>query len=116
VADWDRSQLASPRLVARLDGRVVGWAALARASDLPAYAGVGLVQLHVDSAVRGCGIGRRLLPRLVEGADTEGLWSLQVALVGDDGAACTSIVGAASAWWTLASELPLSTVSGAAKS
>ncbi len=82
---WDREHLPSPRLVARLEGRIVGWAALTPLSAAAAHAGAALAHIHVDPLVRRCGIGRALLTRLVSEAEALGIWSLQVAIVGDDG-------------------------------
>jgi len=63
---WDTSHMAEARLVARVDGRVAGWAALSRISARRAYAGVFQVSIYVGAKYRGRGIGfawpeRRLL-------------------------------------------------------
>jgi phosphinothricin acetyltransferase len=73
---WDRAHLEVPRLVGRLEDRVVGWAALAPVSPLAAYAGVAEVRIHVDPVVQRCGIGRHLLTRLIREAEACGIWSL----------------------------------------
>jgi L-amino acid N-acyltransferase YncA len=82
---WDREHLPRPRLVARLQDRIVGWAALAPLSAAVAHAGAALVHIHVDPVVRRCGVGRALLTRVVSEAEALGIWSLQVAILGDDG-------------------------------
>lgn len=84
-ARWDREHLPTPRLIARLEGRVVGWAALAPLSTSAAHSGAASVHIHVDLLVRRCGVGRALLTRLVSEAEARGIWSLQVAILGDDG-------------------------------
>ena len=44
---WDAAHLADHRLVARVDGQVVGWSALAPVSDRRAYAGVAEDSIYV---------------------------------------------------------------------
>jgi L-amino acid N-acyltransferase YncA len=59
---WDAGHLADHRLVARHDGQVVGWAALAAVSDRCAYAGVAeaSVWLHQACGFRVVGVRERL--------------------------------------------------------
>src|SRR3954451_2807341 len=49
---WDRGRREDCRLVARAEGRVVGWAALSPVSSRPAYAGVAEVSLYVAATAR----------------------------------------------------------------
>ncbi len=77
---WNRSHLASCRLVAEQEGRVVGWAALSPVSDRCAYGGVGEVSVYVDEAGRGRGIGSALMEALVAASEREGLWTLQAGI------------------------------------
>jgi L-amino acid N-acyltransferase YncA len=77
-AAWDRGHLAGHRLVATLDGRVVGWAALAPVSERCAYAGVAEASVYVAAA--GQGVGRALLERLVVGAEAAGIWTVQAGI------------------------------------
>lgn len=74
---WDRAHLAEPRLVARDDGRVVGWAALSPVSVRPVYAGVAEVSIYVAETARGRGVGRALLEELVARSERAGIWTLQ---------------------------------------
>ena len=67
------------RLVARDEGRVVGWAALSPVSRRPCYAGVAEVSFYVGAAFRGRGIGRRLLEALIRESERHGIWTLQGA-------------------------------------
>ena len=46
--EWDKSHLSKCRLVARLLGRVIGWAALSPTSSRCVYAGVAEVSIYVD--------------------------------------------------------------------
>ena len=54
--EWDAAHLAAPRLVARENGAVIGWAA------------------------RGRGVGRTLLEELVRRADEAGVWTIQAGI------------------------------------
>src|SRR5258707_14629765 len=58
---WDAAHHPFGRLVAREDGRVVGWAALSPVSRRRCYAGVAEVSVYVGTAQRGRGVGRQLL-------------------------------------------------------
>ena len=77
---WDGAHVDSCRLVAELDGEVVGWAALSAVSDRCVYGGVGEVSVYVGSTGRGKGIGTRLLSALVAASEKAGFWSLQAGM------------------------------------
>ena len=79
-AAWDRDHLPGHRLVAAVDGRVVGWAALAPVSERCAYAGVAEDSVYVAATATGRGVGRALLERLVAGADAAGIWTIQAGI------------------------------------
>jgi L-amino acid N-acyltransferase YncA len=85
-ADWDRAHLAGHRLVACAGGRVVGWAALAPVSARPAYSGVAEASVYVAGAAAGRGVGRALLERLVEGAEGDGIWTVQAGIFPENAA------------------------------
>jgi phosphinothricin acetyltransferase len=76
---WDERHLAAPRLVARLGGDVVGWAALVPYSRRDVYRGVAEDSIYVASAARGQGVGRLLLQELVRRAEGHGIWTIQAA-------------------------------------
>jgi len=63
---WDAGHLTDHRLVAEVDGNVVGWVALSPVSDRCVYGGVAENSIYVDARARGCGIGRTLLDALEE--------------------------------------------------
>jgi L-amino acid N-acyltransferase YncA len=77
---WDAAHLAGHRLVARLDGRVVGWAALAPVSDRCAYAGVAEDTIYVAPEAQGRGVGRPLLAAVVVSAERGGIWTVQTGI------------------------------------
>jgi L-amino acid N-acyltransferase YncA len=77
---WDATHLADHRLVGRLDGRVVGWAALAPVSDRCAYAGVAEDSIYVAPEAQGRGVGRALLMAVVASAERAGIWTVQTGI------------------------------------
>lgn len=79
--EWDASHRRDCRLVAREGGRVVAWVALSPVSKRRCYAGVAEVSLYVAAAARGRGVGRALLPALVEEAERQGIWTLQAGIL-----------------------------------
>jgi phosphinothricin acetyltransferase len=83
---WDAGHLARPRLVAREDGEVVGWAALGPVSSRPCYRGVAEVSIYVAGAVQGRGAGRLLLDALVTGSEAAGIWTLHASIHADNSA------------------------------
>ena len=78
---WDSGHLSECRLVARLDQRVVAWAALAPVSTRACYAGVAEHSIYVDESHRGQGIGKTLLLELVRQAERSGFWTLQSSIL-----------------------------------
>jgi L-amino acid N-acyltransferase YncA len=77
---WDAGHLPEPRLVARVRGQVVGWAALSRVSARRVYAGVAEVSLYIDGRYQRRGIGDALLAALVQASEKSGIWTLQASI------------------------------------
>jgi L-amino acid N-acyltransferase YncA len=77
---WDGGHLPEPRIVARSDGNVMGWAALSSVSSRCVYAGVAEVSIYVAERARGRGIGRQLMSRLIADSEAEGIWTLQAGI------------------------------------
>jgi len=75
--EWDAGHLRKPRLVARADDCVAGWAALSPVSGRCVYAGVAEVSLYVGAAYRGQGVGSALLAALIGASEKGGIWTLQ---------------------------------------
>jgi len=77
---WDDSHLDVARLVAEVDGRVAGWAALSPISGRCVYEGVAEVSVYVAEGARGHGLGTRLLEALVRRSEEEGYWTLEAGI------------------------------------
>ncbi|MGG3860151.1 N-acetyltransferase family protein [Metabacillus fastidiosus] len=75
--NWDTNHFATCRLVARLEGKVAGWAALTPISSRPAFSGVAEVSIYISELAKGKGIGSALLKALIENSEQEGFWTLQ---------------------------------------
>jgi phosphinothricin acetyltransferase len=73
---WDASHRSECRLVATVDGEVVGWTALSSYSDRDVYRGVAWESIYVAERARACGVGRRLLGALIEASERAGIWTL----------------------------------------
>jgi phosphinothricin acetyltransferase len=73
---WDAGHRAECRLVAEIDGAVVGWTALSSYSGREVYAGVAWESVYVAERARGTGIGRRLLEALIPASEAAGIWTL----------------------------------------
>ena len=78
--EWNAAHLPAQRLVAELDGEVVGWAALAAVSTRRCYAGVVENSVYVARDLQGRGIGRTLLERLIADARRDGIWTIQTSI------------------------------------
>jgi phosphinothricin acetyltransferase len=74
---WDAAHLPFARLVARFEGRVIGWAALSPVSGRCCYAGVAEASVYVDTDHRGQGVGRQLLLETIAESERRGIWTLQ---------------------------------------
>jgi phosphinothricin acetyltransferase len=76
-AEWDKNHLRNCRLVAKVQGGVVGWVALSPVSGRCCYAGVAEVSLYVKGSAKGRGIGKALLQTVVKQSEAAGIWTLQ---------------------------------------
>ncbi|MCF7804659.1 MAG: GNAT family N-acetyltransferase [Candidatus Marinimicrobia bacterium] len=78
--EWDKTHREDCRLVAKIDGDIVGWAALSDISDRCVYAGVSEVSIYVDPNYQGKGIGSRLMEKLITESESAGIWTLQAGI------------------------------------
>jgi L-amino acid N-acyltransferase YncA len=82
VAPWLEDRL--PVLVAEEDGEVLGWVRVGQYSAMPAYRGVGELQVYVDPRARGRGIGAVLIDDICGVAAEAGYWKLTGKLFPDN--------------------------------
>jgi L-amino acid N-acyltransferase YncA len=73
---WNASHRRDCRFVARLNGHVVGWTAVARYSSREVFAGVAWESIYVAASARGRGVGLALLEALIPAAEAAGIWTL----------------------------------------
>jgi L-amino acid N-acyltransferase YncA len=78
--DWDSGHLESCRIVAVIEGEIVGWAALTAVSGRCVYAGVAEVSIYVGNKHRGQQIGTKLLDKLIVESENEKIWTLQAGI------------------------------------
>lgn len=79
--EWDTGHLVWPRLVAREEGEVIGWAALAPYSNRSCYRGVAENSIYIARRARGRGVGHALLERLCIEADAAQIWTIQAGIL-----------------------------------
>jgi len=78
--DWDAAHSAI-RVVAEVDGRVAGWAALAPTSSRRCYRGVAEDSVYVATWAQGRGVGRALLERVIELSEAAGIWTVRAGIL-----------------------------------
>ena len=73
---WDSAHLKQGRLVAEIDGNVVGWVVLAPTSARDCYRGVVEVSVYVHKNYRHRGIAYELMAAIEAQARDMGYWTL----------------------------------------
>jgi len=74
---WDSGHVSCCRLVARMAGQVIGWAAISPVSARAAYRGVAEVSIYVSNQAKRQGVGQALLRALIDETEKNGFWTLQ---------------------------------------
>lgn len=77
---WNNAHRKDCRLVAKINKRIVGWAALSNVSSRCVYSGVAEVSVYIDFGYRGKGIGDKLMDALIKESETQGIWTLQAGI------------------------------------
>jgi phosphinothricin acetyltransferase len=75
--DWDNNHLKVCRIIAVLNEKIVGWAALSPVSSRCVYGGIGEVSIYVAREFRGNKIGEKLLKKLISESEENRLWTIQ---------------------------------------
>lgn len=84
--NWDAAHVTSPRLVARRDTAVLGWAALTPVSGRCVYRGVAEASIYVRESNRRAGLGSHLLQALIDASERAGYWTLQAHIFPENAA------------------------------
>lgn len=81
-SEWNREHMKSCRFVAsNANGEIVGWAALSPVSTRCVYQGVAEVSVYVSPQIKGRGIGKELLLRMIDASEEAGIWTLQSSVI-----------------------------------
>lgn len=78
--EFDAGHTPEHRMVAELDGDVVGWVACSPVSSRCVYRGVLELSVYVDASARGRGVGSALMAALVASTEAAGVWTLQTGI------------------------------------
>lgn len=84
--EWDINHLKLCRIVALLNNKVVGWAALTPVSGRCVYAGVAEVSVYVSPNYQGKKLGSNLLKKLIEESEDQQIWTLQAGIFPENNA------------------------------
>ena len=78
-ADWDVNHLNHSRWVlkSKMEGSVLGWAALSLVSSRPVFSGVAELSIYVDTDFLGQGIGNALMEAVIASSEENGIWMVQ---------------------------------------
>lgn len=80
-AEWDATHVKGCRLVAEVDGEIVGWAALTPFSTRECYRGVAEDSVYVNEEYGGKGIGEKLLSALLAESEAQDFWTIQAHII-----------------------------------
>ncbi len=78
--EWVSDKILHCCLVAKSDGRVVGWVALGEVSKRSVYSGVAYINIYVERDSRGQRVGSRLLEALIDVSEEAGIWTLEARI------------------------------------
>jgi L-amino acid N-acyltransferase YncA len=78
--EWNNGHLEKCRIVAVIEQKIVGWAALTPVAGSCFYAGVAEVSVYIAAQNRGQNIGTALLERLIFESEQENFWTLQSSI------------------------------------
>lgn len=81
---WHQNHLLFGRLVAVINQKVIGWAALTPVSNRCFYQGVAEVSIYIHPDFQGKGVGQLLLKKLIFESEKEGVWTLHSAIFKDN--------------------------------
>jgi phosphinothricin acetyltransferase len=78
---WDNGHIESCRLVAKSNGKVLGFITLSATSSRCVYSGVAEVSIYVGENYRGLGIGHALMIDMIKLSEENNFWTLQSGII-----------------------------------
>ena len=79
--EWQGKHLSFGNIVLLENQIILGWASLSKVSDRCVYGGVAEVSVYVSPSAQGKGVGTKLLHKLIEISESEGIWTLQCGIM-----------------------------------
>ena len=79
--DWNNGHIKSCRLVAKSEGKILGFAALTPTSSRPVYSGVAEVSIYIGENHRGLGLGHALMTNIIKLSEENNFWTLQSGII-----------------------------------
>jgi len=79
--EWQAKHLSFGNIVLLENQTILGWASLSKVSDRCVYGGVAEVSVYVSSIAQGKGVGTKLLHKLIEISESQGIWTLQCGIM-----------------------------------
>ncbi|WP_160684059.1 GNAT family N-acetyltransferase [Clostridium sp. C2-6-12] len=79
--DWNAGHIKSCRLVAKSEGKILGFAVLSPTSSRCVYGGVAEVSIYIGEKYRGLGVGKALMISLIELSEENNFWTLQSGII-----------------------------------
>ena len=84
--DWNNGHIQSCRLVAKSEGKVLGFAALSPTSSRCVYSGVAEVSIYIGENYRNLGIGHALMSSIIKLSEENNFWTLQSGIIRENAA------------------------------
>ena len=83
---WDNAHLAVGRIALFDNNIMVGWGALSKVSNRSVYKGVAENSVYVSPSHQGVGVGSKILKKLIEISEINGIWTLQCGIMPENSA------------------------------
>jgi L-amino acid N-acyltransferase YncA len=77
---WDKTHRQDCRIIAKIEKKIVGWAALSNVSSRCVYNGIAEVSIYVDPDYQRQGVGNRLMEALIKESESNNIWTLQAGI------------------------------------
>jgi phosphinothricin acetyltransferase len=79
--EFDENHLKECRIVAELNSKIIGWAALTSVSSNCVFSGVAEVSVYISEEYRHKGIGKILLQKIISISEENGIWTLEAEIM-----------------------------------